>query len=40
MTCRDFERLINELLDARETACPEIEQALECLGATCLACRA
>jgi hypothetical protein len=40
MKCRDFERLINEQLDAREAAVPELERALESHGAACPACRA
>jgi hypothetical protein len=40
MKCRDFERLINEQLDAREAACPDVERALESHGSACPACRA
>src|SRR5947209_18179758 len=39
MKCRDFERLINEQLDAREAASPEVERALESHGSACPACR-
>ena len=39
LNCRDFERLINEQLDAREAAAPEVEQALAGHGAACPACR-
>src|SRR5262245_41181295 len=37
MTCRDFKRLINEQLDAREAACPDVERALESHGSACRA---
>lgn len=40
MKCRDFERLINEQLDAREAASPEVERALEGHGEVCPSCRA
>jgi hypothetical protein len=38
MTCRDFERLCNELLDAREEGTP-VERALEQHAASCPACQ-
>jgi hypothetical protein len=40
MKCRDFERLINAQLDAREAASAAVERALESHGAACPACRA
>jgi hypothetical protein len=40
MNCRDFERLINEQLDARGASSPELERALASHGAACPACRA
>jgi hypothetical protein len=40
MTCRDSERLWNELLDARDAARPELETALEAHAADCPACAA
>ena len=39
LNCRDFERLINEQLDARAAVAPEVEQALAGHGAACPACR-
>jgi hypothetical protein len=38
MTCRETERLWNELLDARDAARPELEAALEAHAADCAAC--
>jgi hypothetical protein len=40
MKCRDFERLIHEQLDARDTASPTIDAALAGHAAVCPACRA
>jgi hypothetical protein len=40
MNCRDFERLWNELLDARGAGPPDVERALEAHAASCPACRA
>src|SRR4051794_30618263 len=40
MNCRDFKRLINEQLDAREAPSAETERALEGHGSTCPACHA
>jgi hypothetical protein len=40
MTCRDTERLWNELLDAREAPRPGLESRLEAHAATCPACAA
>jgi hypothetical protein len=40
MRCRDFERLINEQLDARQDASPDVERALEAHAASCASCRA
>ena len=39
LNCRDFERLINDQLDARGAVPPEVEQALAGHGAACPACR-
>ena len=39
LNCRDFERLINEQLDAREAVAPAVEQALAGHGAACPVCR-
>ena len=39
LNCRDFERLINEQLDAREAAAPDVERALAGHQAACPACR-
>jgi hypothetical protein len=40
MRCRDFERLLNEQIDARDAPSAEVERALESHGSTCPACRA
>jgi hypothetical protein len=40
MQCRDFKRLLDEQLDARHAASPEVERALESHGSACPACQA
>jgi hypothetical protein len=40
MECREFERLINEQLDAREAASVEVERALETHRSACRSCHA
>jgi hypothetical protein len=40
MTCREFERRINEQLDAREAVSPEVEHALEAHRSACPSCQA
>lgn len=39
MQCLDFERLLNEQLDARDLASPELDRALEAHAAVCPTCR-
>src|SRR4051794_28390286 len=40
MKCRDFKRLLDEQLDARQAASPDVERALEGHGSVCPACQA